>query len=69
MNKVWTIKVLIYIACEQIIVNFYLDTYNASYILCEMKEMRMNDSEMSKRWNDKAWSILEISFLRKPWWK
>jgi len=31
-----------------------------------MNEMRVNDNEMSKRWNNEAWSIPEISLLRYP---
>jgi len=29
-----------------------------------VKDMKVNDSEMSVRWKDEAWSIPEISVLR-----
>jgi len=46
---------------EQINFNLFLDTYNANKITIGVNEMGMNDTEMSVRWNNKAWSILEKS--------
>jgi len=49
---------------EQINHNLFVHTYKANKIKIGMNEMRMNDSQMSMRWNNEACSIPEKSVLR-----
>jgi len=44
---------------EQINDYLLIDTYK-SKMKIGINEMRVNDSEMSMRWNNEAWSISEI---------
>jgi len=47
----------------------YLFMHKSNKIKIGMNEMTVNDSEMSMRWNNEAWSIPEKSVLRLPRWK
>jgi len=35
-----------------------IDAYKSNKIKLGMNEMRVNDSEMSMRWNNEAWSMV-----------
>jgi len=55
MAKTKTIKF------EQINDYLFIDTYKSDTIKIGVNEMRVNDSEMSMRWNNDTWLILETS--------
>jgi len=49
---------------EQINDYLFIDTYKSNNIRIGVDDMTVNDSEMSVKWKDEAWSIPEISVLK-----
>jgi len=52
---------------EQLNDYLFIDTYKSIKIKIGMNKIRVNDSEMSIRWNNEAWPIPDISVLRSRW--